>query len=295
MEPAHATRTRRRAILVAATAILALALALDAGSSVAAGGGRGLARTTAPARPPTPTPAQARAADVCDGTASLTVSTTRPLQLRAVRFGAATSTVPAAAVAFYDFSYGDGSDDAGSQPTAVHAYQESGTYLAKVSIVTTCNTIVSSAEVRIVVVDGLPPAVAITYPQPNRTVHFGSLGLQLTGTAQDPSGVRRVELAIQLVSLKRSVVLPRAGAAAAKQPGCYWFDGHVHLKVRPCAAPLFFAARLRGHRWSFRMNPRSQIPPGVYTARARATDRVGNITTIFSPHLGNILAFGLIA
>jgi hypothetical protein len=43
------------------------------------------------------------------------------------------------------------------------------------------------------------------------------------------------------------------------------------------------------------MNPRSQIPPGVYTVRVRATDRVGNITTVFSPKLGNILAFLLVA
>ncbi len=288
MEPVNATRTGRS--ILAVTPILTLALVLGAGGSAAAGG-----RTGTPAAAPVPVTPHARAADACGGAASLTVSDARPRQLRAVRFGAGASTVPAAAVVFYDFSYGDGSDDAGSQPTAVHAYQQSGTYLTKVSIVTTCNTIVSSAEVRVVVVDGLPPAVAIAYPQADRTVHFGRQGLQLTGTAQDPSGVRRVELAIQLVSVKRSVVRPGARAAAVKQPGCYWYDGHVHLKVRACSAPLFFAVRLSGHRWSFRMNPRAQIPPGVYTARVRATDRVGNITTIFSPRLGNILAFGLVA
>ena len=277
MEPVNATRAGRS--ILAVTPILTLALVLYAGAIDPAAGSAPPGGRTA-----------AHAADVCDGAASLAVSDARPHQLRAVRFSATASTVPASAIAFYDFSYGDGSDDAGSQPTAVHAYQQTGTYLAKVSIVTTCNTIVSSTEVRVVVADGLPPAVAITFPQANRTVHFGRLGLELRGTARDPSGVRRVELAIQLLSVKRSVV-----RAAATHPGCYWFDGHTHLKVRACAAPLFFAARLSGHRWSFRMNPRSQIPPGVYTARARATDRVGNITTIFSPRLRNILAFGLIA
>jgi hypothetical protein len=33
----------------------------------------------------------------------------------------------------------------------------------------------------------------------------------------------------------------------------------------------------------------------VYTARVRATDRVGYITSVFSPKLGNILAFLLVA
>jgi hypothetical protein len=277
-QPVNATRTGRSILVL--SPILTVALALCAGAVDPVG-------SAADGRPRS---APARAADACAGAASLTASDARPRQLRAVRFSAAASTVPAAAVVFYDFSYGDGSDDAGVEPTAVHAYQETGTYLAKVSIVTSCNTVIASSDYRVVVVDGLAPAVAIGYPRANQTVHFGRLGLELTGTARDPSGVRRVELAIQLLSVKR------AGArAAASQPGCYWYDGHVHLKLRACAVPLFFPARLSGHRWTFRMNARAQIPPGVYAARVRATDRAGNVTTVFSPKLGNILGFGLIA
>jgi hypothetical protein len=136
----------------------------------------------------------------------------------------------------------------------------------------------------------------IGYPHANQTVHFGRAGLLLSGTAPDPAGVRRVELAIQILSVKRSAT--RSGAvraAAAAKPGCYWYDGNVKLRARGCAAPLFFKARVSGSRWSFRMNPRAQIPPGVYTVRVRATDRAGNMTTVFSPKLGNILAFALVA
>jgi len=42
------------------------------------------------------------------------------------------------------------------------------------------------------------------------------------------------------------------------------------------------------------MNPRSQIPPGGYAVRVRATDRAGNRTTVFSTKLGDIQGFTLV-
>ncbi len=264
--------------ILAVTPILTLALVLAAGAVDPAGSAAERGRP------------RAHSADSCAGSVSLGLSDRRPHQLRPVRFNVAGSSVPAGSVVFYDFSYGDGSDDATAQPTAVHAYREAGAYAAKVSIVTTCNTIVSSTEFRVVVVDGLPPVASITTPRADQVAHFGTAGLLLGGTARDRSGVRRVELAIQLLSVKRSGA--RSAAAAG---GCYWYDGKRTLRARGCATPLFFPAVLHGSRWSFRMNPRSQIPPGVYTVRVRATDRLGNVTTIFSPKLGNILAFGLVA
>jgi hypothetical protein len=275
MEPVNAPRTGRS--ILAVTTILTLALTVAPGAADPAAG-----------RP------SAHRADACGGGLSLAASDARPRQSRPVRFTAVNSSVPADAVVFFDFNYGDGDDDATSLPTAVHAYQEPGTYLAKVSVVTTCNTIVSSPDFHVVVGDGLPPAAAIGFPHANQTVHFGRAGLLLSGTAPDPSGLRRVELAIQILSVKRSAARARAAAAAAPKPGCYWYDGRVKLRAHACASPLFFKAHVSGSRWSFRMNPRSQIPPGVYTVRVRATDRAGNMTTVFSPKLGNILAFALV-
>jgi PKD domain/Bacterial Ig domain len=254
-----------RTLAVAASGLVLLALAFGSG---------------APAR------AAPRDAASCQGSALLGITTRHPVQLAAVGFDAAVSTVPAASIVFYDFSYGDGTDDATSQPTAVHAYQQAGTYLAHLTIVTTCNTVITSPAYHIVVRYGLPPSVAITYPKPDETVHFGTLGLQLRGTASDPAGVREVEIAIQITSVLR--------AAESTTPGCYWYDGHVSLRLRGCDSPLFFRVKLTGTHWTFRMNPRSQIPPGVYAVRIRATDRVGNETSVYSPKLGDIQAFTLL-
>jgi PKD domain-containing protein len=229
--------------------------------------------------------AAAHADGTCQGSAVLKISTRHPVQTHAVAFDAAASQLDDGSIVFYDFSYGDGTDDATTQPTAVHAYADTGTYLARLNVVTTCNTVISSPAYHVVVRDGLAPTVGISYPKPNETVHFGTRGLQLRGTASDPSGVAHVEIAIQILSVLR---------AAAKVAGCYWYDGHVSLRLRACSSPLFFPVGLSGRRWTFRMNPRSQIPPGVYAVRVRASDRVGNATAVFSPKLGNIQAFTLV-
>jgi hypothetical protein len=198
MAAAKARRTGRS--ILAVTTTLTVTLAVAAPGLVPAGS------AATPGRP------HAHAADACDGSVGLQVSDRRPLQLRPVRV-AAISSVPPDAVVFYDFNYGDGSDDAGAQPNAVHAYQDTGDYAVKVTVVTTCNTMVSSPELRVVVGDGLPPDVAIGFPHADQTAHFGRAGLLLQGTARDPSGVRKVELAMQVLRVTRSAT--RAGAAGA--------------------------------------------------------------------------------
>ncbi|HEX3874414.1 MAG TPA: PKD domain-containing protein, partial [Solirubrobacteraceae bacterium] len=145
--------------------------------------------------------AGSRDGGACQGTAQLAISTRHPVQLRAVSFKAGSSHVVGGSVVFYDFSYGDGTDDATAQPTAVHAYQRTGTFLVRLNIVTSCNTVISSPAYHVIVRDGLAPTVAVTYPKPNQTVHFGTLGLQLRGTASDPSGVGHVDIAIQILSV----------------------------------------------------------------------------------------------
>jgi hypothetical protein len=228
----------------------------------------------------------AHADGTCQGNAELKISTRHPVQARAVAFDAAASHVTDGSIVFYDFSYGDGTDDATTQPTAVHAYPDTGTYLVRLNVVTTCNTVISSPAYHVVVRDGLAPTVGISYPKPNETVHFGTRGLQLRGVAADPSGVGHVDIAIQIISVLR--------AATPKVAGCYWYDGHVSLRLRPCASPLFFPVKLAGTHWTFRMNARSQIPPGAYAVRIRASDRLGNATAVFSTKLGDIQAFTLI-
>jgi hypothetical protein len=222
----------------------------------------------------------------CQGSAQLKISTRHPVQLRPVAFDAGASHVSNGSIVFYDFSYGDRTDDATTQTTAVHAYQQTGTYLVRLNLVTSCNTVISTPAYHVIVRDGVAPTVTITYPKSGHTVHFGRSGLQLRGTAGDPSGVAHVDIAIQILSVLR--------AAKPKAAGCYWYDGHVSLRLRGCNSPLFFPVVLAGRRWAFRMNPRSQIPPGAYAVRIRASDRAGNRTAVFSPKLGDIQGFTLV-
>jgi hypothetical protein len=233
-----------------------------------------------------PARAQSRDVGACRGNAALKISTRHPVQRHAVTFTAAPAHLADGSVVFYDFSYGDGADDATTQTTAVHAYQQTGTYLVRLNVVTSCNTVINSPVYHVVVRDGLAPTVAISYPKANATVHFGTMGLQLRGTARDASGVRRVEIAIQILNVLR--------AAKPTTSGCYWYDGHVSLRIRGCGSPLYFPVKLTGTHWTFRMNAHSQIPPGGYAVRIRATDTAGNETTVFSPKLGDIQGFTLI-
>jgi len=105
----------------------------------------------------------------CQGAAELKISSRHPVQRRAVSFDAAASRVGNGSVVFYDFRYGDGTDDATTQATAVHAFQETGTYLVRLNLVTSCNTVVSSPAYHVVVRDGLPPTVGIIYPRSDET------------------------------------------------------------------------------------------------------------------------------
>ncbi len=235
---------------------------------------------------PTPTTRAAGDGTPCQGSAQLKISTRHPVQSHAVAFDAGASHVSNGSIVFYEFSYGDQADDATVQATAVHAYQQTGTFLVRLNIVTSCNTVISSFAYHVIVRDGIAPTVAITYPKSGQTVHFGRAGLQLRGTAADPSGVAHVDIAIQILSVLRAAK-PAAG-------GCYWYDGHVSLRVRGCNSPLFFPVRLTGRHWTFRMNPRSQIPPGGYAVRIRATDKAGNRTAVYSPKLGDIQGFRLV-
>ncbi|HWH11702.1 MAG TPA: PKD domain-containing protein [Solirubrobacteraceae bacterium] len=287
MQGSHAARTCRT-LAAAASGLALLAVTATGGSPADAArspSGPGPIRPTL-TRTATQSTRSTRDAGSCPGSAALRISTRHPVQRRAVAFDATSSDVDAGTVVFYDFSYGDGTDDATTQPTAVHAYAATGTYLARLNVVTSCNTVISSPAYHVVVRDGLPPTATITYPKPNQTVHFGTAGLELRGTASDPSGVASVDIAIQIVSVLR--------ASRATTAGCYWYDGHVSLRLRVCGSPLFFPVRLAGSHWTFRMNRRAQIPPGGYAVRIRATDRVGNQTSVYSTKLGDIQGFTLI-
>ncbi len=212
--------------------------------------------------------------------ASLSVSDTQPLQAHGVQFNASGSSGP---VVTYVFNYGDGIVESTYQPLMMHGYRDIGTYFATVTVLGAQGQSATSAAVTVQVRDGTPPVVAIDSPRPNQTMHLGKRGILLRGRATDSgSGVKRVQLAIQLVS--SSLHLKTGG-------DCVWFDGKVWLSLAGCATPRYFAAKFANGRWSFRMNPASRIPAGKYVVRVRATDYAGNVSYFYVIRLRTIVPF----
>ncbi len=129
--------------------------------------------------------------------------------------------------------------------------------------------------------DSEPPAVVVTTPRRDATLRPGGRHSRLRGKASDPSGVRSVELALRYLPA-------RARGPAGR---CAFFDGRRGLVKRSCAKPLFFRARRSGTRWSVHLTRGAKLPRGTYFARVRATDRLGNTTTVFSQAAHNLVRF----
>jgi hypothetical protein len=214
--------------------------------------------------------------------AKLSVSDTSPRQFHGVLFNASGSSGP---VVTYVFNYGDGIVESTNQPLMMHGYQNIGTYNATVVVLDAQGNSAASAAVTVQVLDGTPPVVRIDSPRPNQKLRIGKRGLVFRGLAQDPdSTITRVQLAVQLVHSSQHF---KTGGA------CIWYDGKVWLALSSCAAPRWFAARISGGHWSFRMRPASRIPAGSYVIRVRAVDPAGNTSDFYAVRLRTILPFKL--
>jgi hypothetical protein len=214
--------------------------------------------------------------------AKLSVSDTSPREFHGVLFNASASSGP---IVTYVFNYGDGIVESTNQPLMMHGYQNIGTYDATVVVLDAQGHSAGSVGVIVQVLDGTPPVVRIDSPRPNQKVRIGKAGLLFRGLAQDSdSGVKRVQLAIQLV---HSTLHFKTGGL------CVWYNGKVWLSLNTCTAPRWFAARLSGSRWSFRMSPASRIPAGTYVIRVRAVDPAGNMSDFYAIRLRTILPFRL--
>jgi hypothetical protein len=210
----------------------------------------------------------------------LLVSDRSPRQLRGVTMRA--QSAPGGSFLVYYFQYGDGIVEPGTQPLASHGYAKPGRYHARVSALTPTGDTFISPAVTITVRDGLPPTVAISSPRPSARVRVGAHGMTMRGTATDAGGVRRVQLAIQLVSSRRHF---RTGGR------CIWWDPRLGLALADCASPDFFDVHLHRGHWSFRLGPRPAVPAGVYVVRIRASDRAGNVSNAYAERLRTILPF----
>lgn len=209
----------------------------------------------------------------------LIVSDRSPRQLHGVTMQA--QSAPGGKFLVYYFQYGDGIVEPGAQPLASHGYARPGRYHARVSAVTPTGATFISPTVTITVRDGLAPTVAIVTPRAGASIRVGG-GLAMRGTATDAGGVRRVQLAIQLVSSRRHF---------RTQGRCIWYDPRLGLALAGCASPDFFTVSLHRGRWSFRMGPRPPVTPGVYVVRVRGIDRAGNVSNAYAERLRTILPF----
>jgi hypothetical protein len=215
-------------------------------------------------------------------TVKLAVSNANPRQNHGAVF---TATPSSGGVAIYGylFRYGDGVEESTYQPQATHAYPIPGTYEATVAVIDVKGRAATSAPVRVMVRDGVPPVVRITSPRAGQHIHLGQSGFVIRGTAVDPgpvaSGVRRVELALEFLS--------------ATARGCPWFDGQHALVVRGCGSPLFFRAKVQNGGFSFRLDPHLAWLRGEYAVRVRAVDWAGNVSDFYAIKLRTILGFFL--
>jgi|GEM_PF-1017008 len=91
----------------------------------------------------------------------------------------------------------------------------------------------------------------------------------LKGVAQDPSGIRRVEVGLRLAQLQGG--------------RCWWWsrsDGDLAKQATSCGRPAFMQAQLKGSgaRVPWVLPLKGRLPAGRYRLVFRTTDRAGNVS-----------------
>ena len=93
---------------------------------------------------------------------------------------------------------------------------------------------------------------------------------RFTGTASDPGGVRKLQLALR--------------APRERRPGCRWWSRSARglsRKRKSCGSPAWMTAALRPQagRWRWSLSLGVSPPPGSYVVMLRAYDKLGNVST----------------
>ena len=206
------------------------------------------------------------------------------------------------AVVKYRWTFGDGTSQETDQGSVTHGYAAPGIYQVQVRAVDRLGAEGPASDAVTVTVsdpapatpaggltsitqlpgfgssvdrgpDGAPPAVSIVSPRPRQRVKVRRIVPLLRGRATDPSGVRRVELAL----------MRREGAR------CRWYDGRGAFRLGRCNMPTWFRAVVDDAAWRYAFPRRVRPRPGAYFAFARGTDYAGNRTSAFTR--ANAIAF----
>jgi PKD domain/Bacterial Ig domain len=203
--------------------------------------------------------------------ARFTANATTISQRQTITFDAAPSTDPDLGdrIAEYRWDFGDGATAATGLAQVTHSYPNVGTFEVKLVAVDLHGF---TSEVRSLTVSvatarslkGDRPQISIKTPKSGARISRARR-LVLTGRVSDDDGIRRVEIALRLV--KRS-----NASAAAKR--CLFVSG-TRLTRRSCGQAPLLRATLDGNTWRYRAPRGLHLPPGLYIARVRATDKRG--------------------
>ncbi len=245
-------------------------------------------------------------------TAVLKADRTTINQGETVAFDASASGDPDGSIATYAFNFGDGTPtQVQPGPTTSHQFTKVGTYDVRLLTLDAAGG-GALTTLRITVLDGTAPAVAITAPKADgsfklfskrtvrkalapkggrkrtRTTTTTKLRkVLLTGTATDDAGVTFVELALQRVSVtkdkskvgKTTRVVTGKKGSAAQAGSCTFLDQKAGAFVsRPCGKPVFFTVALKDGAWAFQLKAPIPYRLGSYVLSARATDANGVVS-----------------
>jgi hypothetical protein len=171
----------------------------------------------------------------------------------------------------YGFNFHDGNNSVGTTKSVTHAFTQPGTYQVDGIVVDKGNLFSSIVSTTVTVVDGTAPQVSIgAY----KLSGFRS-GLSVSGSVNDASGTKTVELAITRLA------------------GCRQFNGSTFAKNGGCKKYLFRPVTVAGNVWNFAAPTRLKLQKGRYQMRVRATDTDGNTSVGFRAKSKTLVAFSV--
>lgn len=204
---------------------------------------------------------------------------------------------PGSGVTKYVFAFGDGTPNVESAtPSVQHTFAAAGTYRVRLGVADAqgvVSTTLASTTVNVSVTDDAAPVVKVTSPKAKQILKLFRIKtttikrkgkqplkrrtriarkIRFAGTAEDPSGIGGVAIALRRVKLAS-----RTGRSS--QSGkCRFFDFRANVvKVLPCRKPRYLDLGVKGNAWSYRLKKKAlpRLRAGSYELLVRATDKTG--------------------
>jgi hypothetical protein len=189
----------------------------------------------------------------------------------------------------YVWDFGDGTREVTRAGGVAHAYSRLGTYNVTLQVRDRQGGVSEvSAPQAVTVRDATPPRLSLVVPTPSQVLKLVKRKLPLTvlGSWEDVSGVRSIQIAVQVVKrdkVKKPAARKRTKKKKAKRSAttCEFYSGRLLARKR-CDRPIWLPAVINGKGFALQTRKGLRLPAGVYEIRVRATDAVGNATVGFS-------------